>query len=954
MDPSVLIVDDSLTVRMDLKSAFDSASYACTLAASVAEARSALARGNFDLAVLDVLLPDGDGVGLLSEIRENPATAALPVIMLSIEADVHSRLKALKTGAQEYVGKPYVAEYLLSRANQLIKPRGDGAVSAERPVLVIDDSATYRQRFKEMVEPRGYRVLQASSGEEGLRLAAEARPMAIIVDGVMPGLDGLTVVRRLRSDEVLRQVPLLFVTGVEDKSFELKALEAGADAFMRKDEDSALMLARLEALLRPGGASGEHGGEASLFGAKRLLAITCDHQYADSLQEHMLREGCEIAVASDVNEALELLQVQSVDCIFIEADIASREVLTRIREKCERRSIPVILLAHDPGAIALREAFDAGADDFVLKSSEFPVTIARIRNRLHRKQLDQLNQKVSEERLLFEAREAEAAAMKQLAEFREHSIEQLRRANRELEAARTAALAASHAKTEFLARMSHEIRTPLHGIIGMAELLHRSALAADQRSLLDGVIESGNLLLKIVNDVLDFSKVIAGKIQFERVEFDLVRVLESTLQSFAAQAQDKGIELVLAPARSIPAVVRGDPARVRQVLMNLIGNAVKFTDKGEVVVSVSADGAGVRFEVRDTGIGIAEDRQKRLFQEFFQVSGPRQFGGTGLGLAIAAKLVEAMKGTIGVESAPGSGSTFHFTLPLERVAAAPRPIPSAIAGLRAIVIESNRASREAIAAILESAGVQAATAEPSGALSEIRRAADGQQPYTVAVIANRENARDGPELAAAIAADRSLAAMRVVTTCPFSADTPRIPAQPGVNACITRPVTPSALLDAIAKLIGAGEDGEPHRVVSTRPAAADAMRILVAEDNAINRRLAKMQLENLGYLADVAGDGREAVDAHIAHGYPIILMDCEMPRLDGYAATREIRQRESGGPRTIVIAMTAHAVEDARDKCLAAGMDDYIAKPVTLEVLRRAIERWAPAVRGQSVIHDPG
>lgn len=953
MNPSVLIVDDSLTVRMDLKAAFEGKSYTCILAATVSEARTDLAANHFDLLVLDVLLPDGDGVELLREIRENPATASTPVIMLSVEADVHSRIKGLKTGADEYVGKPYVAEYLLARANRLVHRDGDKAPEAVPPVLVIDDSATYRQRFKEVVEPRGYRVLQAGSGEEGLRLAAEALPKAIIVDGIMPGLDGLTVVRRLRSDEVLRQIPCIFVTGADDKSVELKALEAGADAFMRKDEDSALMLARLDALIRPRLQQQARPGESSLFGAKRLLAIGSDTAYLDSFLEHLLHDGYELVVASNVSEALELLQVQNVDCIFLEPEAADRTALKRIKDRAARASVPVILLVRDPGAATVRDAFDGGADDFVLKSSEFPVTIARIRNRLHRKQIEELNRKAREERLLHEARAAEAAAMKQLAEFRQRSIEELERANRELAEARTAALEASQAKSEFLARMSHEIRTPLHGIIGMTELLQRTRLLTDQSSLLDGVIDSANLLLKIVNDVLDFSKLLAGKIEFDRIEFDLTQVLESTVRSFAAQAQEKGVELVLAPSRDLPNTLRGDPARLRQALTNLIGNSVKFTEHGEIVVRVGVEEHSenrviLRFEVRDTGIGIAKEMQAGLFHEFFQVRGPRQLGGTGLGLAIAAKLVEGMNGSIGVESEPGRGSTFRVILPFEQIEGAARKPPAELAGLSTLVVEGNASSREAVVAILESAGMRVTATEASNALDAIRRATAEKRAYAIAVVAGSSRETDGLAVATAIKRDGALASTRVVLICSIGEDCSRMLARGDIDACVSKPVTALLLLEAIrqAARIGDAQTPRAEPVSASQPAMpATGAPILVVEDNAINRRLAKMQLETLGYHADVASDGREAVNAHIARHYPIILMDCEMPEMDGYEATREIRRLEAGGSRTIVIAITAHAVEGAREKCLAAGMDDYISKPVTIEVLRGALSRWIGAAR---------
>lgn len=359
----------------------------------------------------------------------------------------------------------------------------------------------------------------------------------------------------------------------------------------------------------------------------------------------------------------------------------------------------------------------------------------------------------------------------------------------------------------------------------------------------------------------------------------------------------------------------------------------------------------MRFEIRDTGIGIAKDAQSKLFKEFLQISQPQHPDGTGLGLAIAAKLVEVMKGSIGIESDLGAGSTFHFSLPFEEISRAGRCPPTELVGLPALVVESNCTSREAIAAILESAGMKITTVEASDALDKLSQAAAEKHPYTIAIIAHRPNATDDLALAAAINADASLAPTRVILLCSVSEDRTRLLARGDIHACISKPVTFPRLLGGVSDALGLQKpemQGGEQNLSSRKPvgeiAEAEA-RILVAEDNPIGRKLAKMQLESLGYSADVTSDGREALNAQMAHHYPIVLMDCEMPEMDGYAATRAIRQGEAGGLRATIIAMTANAIEDDREKCLAAGMDDYIAKPVTIEVLRTALSRWTDAQR---------
>jgi DNA-binding response OmpR family regulator len=636
---------------MDVADAFESAGFRPILCASVAEAHKALASESISVAILDVLLPDGNGVELLREIRTNPRLEKTPVMMLSSEAEVRDRIRGLQTGADDYVGKPYEINYVVARALELLRLREGAAPSDSTSVLVVDDSTTFREELKRGLLGAGYVVFTAENGDEGLRVAAAKRPNAILVDGVMPDMDGATVIRRIRLDAALRGIACILLTASEDGRAELRALDAGADAFVRKEEEISVILARLGAVLRS--ATKERGDVEALLGPRRVLAVDDSATFLNELAGALRSDGYDVLLARSGEEAIEMLSVQPVDCVLLDLimpGLGGKETCRQIKTSQVARDIPLIMVTAVEDRQTMIEALSLGADDFISKSSDFQVLRARVRAQIRRKQFEDEHRRVREELLRSELEASEARAARRVAETKLAMTEELERKNKELEA--------------FSYSVSHDLRAPLRSIDGFSRILYDEYGARlDERGqdYLRRVRASAQRMGGLIEDMLELSRV--GRAALRREPVDLVHIARQVLGEL--ERNDPSRKVTFACPEEI--VVDADGKLLRIVFDNLLGNAWKFTSKvasARIELGYEQRGAERIYFVRDNGSGFDMNYASRLFTPFQRLHSDAEFPGTGIGLATVHRIIDRHGGRAWAEGAVGQGATVSFTLPV--------------------------------------------------------------------------------------------------------------------------------------------------------------------------------------------------------------------------------------------------------------------------------------------------
>ena len=651
---TILIVDDSLTVRMDLAEALETAGFQTVPCRTLAEARVALRSHPIALAVLDIQLPDGDGVDLLAQIRRDSTLCELPVLMLSTEAEIKDRIRGIRGGANDFIGKPYDTYYVISRIRQLI-----GAPPIHDLVLIIDDSLRFRGELSEALAKAGFAIATATGGNEGLRMAATLRPTAIVVDGIMPDMDGASVIRRLRLDPGLRTIPCLLLTGSDARDAEVHALDAGADGFIRKN-DLGLIVARVRALLR---STGPLRGDAdSLLAPKRILAVDDDPDYRSLLAERLLKRGYDVVHAISGEDAIALLDVQSVDCILLDrsmAGIGGIEACRRLKGSPVVRDTPLIILTASEQRDAMLEGLSAGADDFVSKAAGFEVLSARIQAQIRRKQIEDEQRKVREQLLRSELEAAEARAAKVLAEARAAMAEELSRTNDELAQANRELEAFSYS-------VSHDLRAPLRTISAFTHAIIEDfgeRVDDKARDHIRRVLSATSRMSDLIDALLELSRISRTPIGRHRV--DLSQLASIAVDELVRREPARAVGVEITPGL----IVDADGRLMRILLDNLLGNAWKFTsraDPARIEVGREPHSGDAVYFVRDNGAGFDMSQADRLFTPFQRLHSDGEFSGTGIGLATVRRIIERHGGKIWAEGSIGCGAKISFTVPIIR------------------------------------------------------------------------------------------------------------------------------------------------------------------------------------------------------------------------------------------------------------------------------------------------
>ena len=774
-------------------------------------------------------------------------------------------------------------------------------------VLIVDDTPSKRFALKAVLAPLGVSIVEADSGAAALRCVMSRDFAVILLDVRMPRMDGYETARFIRQRRQSELTPIIFVTAHSND--EIDRYAEGAVDFICLPVVPAELRAKVSVF-------------AHIFITAHGLATRARELQVSANQLSVVADSAPIGIfQTDAQNRYVYTNPRWTEITGITAEQAKGQHWDSIMRPEERASLLAQMPDDAPSPAELSHRFEVN----LLESA---TRIAVITSRS-----------------IVDRNGAPAGWVGTLADVTaEVGVEAA------MSDARDRATEASRLKSDFLANMSHEIRTPMNGVIGMAELLLDTELDSRQRDYAQTVQNSGEALMTIINDILDFSKIEAGMLEVEKIDFDLRATIDDVVDLLARAAQRKQLELIAVVTDTVPLTMSGDPGRIRQVLTNLIGNAIKFTGAGEVKIvatmtEVDGPAPAIRIEVSDTGDGIPSDKLAVIFQPFVQAdtSTSRKYGGTGLGLAISGQLVTLMGGDFGVTSELGVGSTFWFTIGVgadvgESTQKHPAP-DSGLAGLTILVVDDNATQRGVLSGYLTGWGMAVTTCDSGpAALRTMSEAVREGRPFAAVLIDLYMPGMDGRELIKSIADDPELTS-RVLLMTGLSLDLGRSAAaeESGAPVSLSKPIHRHELLACLRLALGSHAAGTaPSRRTDPRSPRVDGVErgwVLLAEDNLINQKVAVAMLSGAGYRVDTVADGAAAVKAAAAHPYDVILMDCQMPELSGYEATSAIRAQEGSGPRVPIIAMTAGARQEDRELCLAHGMDAYVSKPVSKDTL---------------------
>jgi PAS domain S-box-containing protein len=931
--PCLLLVNDHEDTLLLLKRALQKAGFDTILEAGDGrEAIRQLGLHPVDLLITDVHMPYLDGWRLARMVRSGMfrCNSGIPIIVVSgTYTERIAEVTAREYGINRFV--PLLPqqgyEALLSAVSDCLSGRDQGL--SKPTLLIVEDDPDTAILARRMLQRR-FEVETAGDGQAGLEAWRAGRHKLVLLDVMLPGLSGVEVLGAILAESPKQAVVIMTANATLDQS-EIVML-AGATDFIAKPFETEQLRRVCEIALR------------------RDDFMVSNEQFLARLRENskVIRELQTMKFALDQH------------CIVGTADTTGR--IIHVNEKfCEiSQHQPEELIGQFPHILNRGCHPKSFFDEMWETVQSGKVWHGEMKNRKKDGGFYWTDTTVIPY-MDAQGRPYQYVAIRT-------DITARKQAEQELIGTRDQALAALRLKSEFLANMSHEIRTPMNAILGMVELMQDTVLTGEQSDYLKTLRQSGESLLHIINDILDLSKIEAGKMPLERVDFSLAEMVESVLEALTPAARQKRLSLMSYVAPEIVSLLKGDPGRMRQVLMNLVGNAIKFTEQGGVVVRATLEvgddaHSTVRITVTDTGVGIPEQIRDKLFQPFTQADGTttRKYGGTGLGLSISKSLVNMMGGEIGIESETGKGTTFWFTLPFMHGSKQPsqvkheaerhdyRAAVEGIGAVRVLVVDDSPVQDQVVHQYLSSWGLHNERAESAEqALSLLRAAAASRIPYHVAIIDRVMLGMNGYQLARAIRSDESLNATKLIMLTAFDVQEHREQAlQAGYSGFLTKPLKQSHLFDCLADFYDTTTI-QPYAAQSAPPPAAKAAEhpsrlLLLVEDNPVNRKLAMMQLKKLGFTAHTANNGREALTALRSSRYDLILMDCQMPEMDGYEATGVIRTMETErGRHTPIIAMTANAMAGDRERCIAAGMDDYLSKPVGIEQLRVKIQRWLP------------